>query len=676
LEAKPVIPLSIVEVAQGGTEIESVLALWRSNRRWLGFLPTQGFTDRIAKGTLIAAVRESTVVGYVLYDLPRDRIKVVHLCVADDQRGAGVARALIDEVSDRHRERQGIELACRRDYPASDAWPHLGFVARQERMGRSDAGLPLTLWFRDHGHPDLFTFIPGSDLDDRLAVALDQNVVIDLVTARAQAQESAHLEDDWLTEHIVLCITDEVDQEIHKCEDATLREQMRSGLHRFRRLSTPVDVEGGWEELVPGIEAAAPQADGADHRHLARAMAGGASTFVTRDRALNEAKERILAATSVQVMRPEELIAHVDRLRSQERYEPTALHATALSIGAAAGSEVEFVRRLLNYAEGERKAHLEGELRRALADPVTYEALEVTDGAGNVIGGVVRTRAGDVVDVQVIRVGGSDRMSYAAARQLAHLQRQEAADTGRTRVVVRDSHLSAPVRYALGLEGYLQSSDSWISEVRRGIHDIVDLDAAADRTGNSVEVVAALERTHWPMKVTGGGLPTYLVPIRPGWAEQLFDSTLAAGTLFGRELSLGLSREHVYYRRPRNSNGIAAPARILWYVSGQSAGQVEGSIRAVSQLAEVVVGRPLTVHQRFARLGVYNSDQVRDTADAGGLVMALRFTDTELFVTPIGLSDIRRISQAQGEAFFAPLSPRRIEEPMFVRLYEEASAYA
>jgi len=672
------VPVAIVDVEAGGAVFDSVLALWRLHRKWLGFLPTQGFTDRAEKGTLLAAVRGSSLVGYVLYDLPRDRVKVIHLCVAEAQRGAGIARALIDEMSSRHRDRRGIQLACRRDYPANAAWPHLGFVPRQERPGRSDAGLPLTIWFRDHGHRDLFTFAPETDSGDRLAVVLDHNVVIDLLSERDQSSESVHLKDPWLTEYIVLCITDEVDQEINKCEDVALRERMRAGLPQFRRLSTPSGVDGGWEELVPVFEASAPRADPADHRHLARAKAGGASYFVSRDGRLNEAREQILATTSVQVMRPEELIAHIDRLRAQERYEPTVLHARSVSIRSAAGAEIEFVRRFLNYAEGERRSELEAALRKALASPTKYEPLVVVDATGTLIGGLVRSRDEETVEVQVIRVGGSDRLSYAIARQLAYLQREEAARSPRGgRVVVRDQHASDPVRYALELEGYRFTSEGWVSEVRRGVlaaEDVPELTALEG--GDASALAAALERTRWPMKITGAGVPTFVIPIRPPWAEQLFDSTLAAQTLFGREPRLGLSREHVYYRSPLNANRIAAPARLLWYVSGQTTGQAEGSIRAVSQLAEVVVGRSQTVHQRFARLGVFDVHQVRRAAGSSGRVMALRFTDTELLEKPIRLTEIHSIAQSEGGRFVAPLSPRQIDETLFARVYREASAYA
>lgn len=674
---EPPTPIELINVEPDDDYLPQVLALGRSQRKWLGFLPDQGFTDRAVKGTLLAAVIGPTVIGYVLYDLPGDRVKLVHLCVSEAQRGQGTARLLVDEVSARHRDRRGVLLACRRD-PANKVWPELGFVARSERPGRSDAGLPLTIWYRDHGHPDLFTYTPGSDPDDRLAVALDANIVIDLLRSRPEAAESLHLEDPWITEYITLCITDEVDQEIDGCDDPSERQRMRGGLPRFRRLASPPSTDGSpWNDLVSVIEEAAPFADPADHRHVARAVAAGASYFVTRDGKLNESAPQLLAAARIEVMRPEELISHVDRLRSQERYEPTALHATSLSIAPALGHETAFVTSFLNYADGERKTQLESTLRTALADPRGYDSVVVTAGPSGIIGGVIRQCRDDLIAVDTIRVAGTDRTSYAVARQLAYLQRQLAASTGTPRVLVTDKHPSTAVRYALALEGYHETSEGWISHVSTGIYSIDEM--AIDQLPQDLEPTAAaglLEHERWPLKVTDADVPTFIVPIRPQWAQQLFDSTLAAGTLFGRDVGLGLSREHVYYRKPRNANGIAPPARILWYVSGRTAGQTEGSIRAVSQLAEVVVGRPLTVHQRFSRLGVYTESQVKESADSEGLVMALRFTDPELFAKPVGLSEVRSMSERQNQTFVAPMSPRRVDEDLFIQIYRQASAYA
>ena len=675
-EAPPRIELVALE--PDDDRMSQIMALWRTQRRWLGFLPNQGFLDRAAKGTLIAATVGATVVGYVLYDLPGDRVKLIHLCVSEQHRGRGIARQLVDEVSSRHEGRRGIDLKCRRDYPANSTWPELGFVARQDAPGRSEAGHLLTHWYRDHGHPDLFTYAPSSDPAAPLAVALDHNIVIDLLKERTQGSQSLHLEDAWLSEYIALCITDEVDQEIDKCDDATERAAMRAGITRFRRLTAPFDApDASWTDFEAVIEEAAPKADPADHRHLARAVAGGAAYFVTRDGALNDAAPEILQVVGVQVMRPEELISHIDRMRAEDRYQPSALHATSFVVDSASGHEAEFVAALLNYGEGERKAALESTLREALADPTGHDAMVVRSEDVGILAGVVRRTDQASVDVRAMRVRGVDRISYAVARQMAFLQREHAAATGTPVINVTDQHLSQAVRYALAEEGYRWDAGQWTCNVDASVKafDDVDREPILDATSRAA-VAGAIEHDRWPLKVTDAGIPTFVVPIRPQWAEQLFDSQMAAETLFGRDAGLGLSREHVYYRRPRNSGGVSPPARLLWYVSGRSNAQSQGSIRAVSNLAEVVVDRPLTVYQRFKRLGVYSQDQVLDAADDHGLVMAMRFIDTELFTRPLSLSCLRVMFETRHKTFVAPMSPRRIDEGLFLDIYREASVYA
>ncbi len=157
-----------------------VLRLAQSNRRYLGFLPDAGFADRAGKGTLLVATDGETALGYVLYDLPGDRVKIVHLCVAGGCRHAGVARALIDDVSARHQDRRGLELTCRRDFPANTLWPRLGFRPVAERPGRSAARYPLTIWQLAHVHEDLFT-----PIDERREIAvIDNNIFKDLTSDR------------------------------------------------------------------------------------------------------------------------------------------------------------------------------------------------------------------------------------------------------------------------------------------------------------------------------------------------------------------------------------------------------------------------------------------------------------------------------------------------------------
>src|SRR4051794_25745442 len=114
----PSSPIELVDVDDDTELLRSVIALGNGPaKRWLGPMPDAGFADRARKGTLLAALRQGDLLGYVLYDLPSDRVKIGQLCVAELARNLGIGRLLVTEVSRRHADRSGLELACRRDYP-------------------------------------------------------------------------------------------------------------------------------------------------------------------------------------------------------------------------------------------------------------------------------------------------------------------------------------------------------------------------------------------------------------------------------------------------------------------------------------------------------------------------------------------------------------------------------
>lgn len=63
----------------------------------MGFLTDSAVRDRALKGTLLVAVMGEAVVGYLLYDLPRDEVRVRQLVVDPSKRERGIARLLVDE---------------------------------------------------------------------------------------------------------------------------------------------------------------------------------------------------------------------------------------------------------------------------------------------------------------------------------------------------------------------------------------------------------------------------------------------------------------------------------------------------------------------------------------------------------------------------------------------------
>jgi predicted nucleic acid-binding protein len=661
--------IEITEVAPVSEEFRDVVRLGKANRRYLGFLPDAGFADRALKGTLLVARAGDRTLGYILYDLPSDRVKIIHLCIDKAQRAGGLARGLVDAVSNRHSDRRGLELACRRDFPADKMWEKLGFRPVAERPGRSRAGLPLTIWHRAHEHRDLFTIVE----EPRELVAIDNNIFMDLTSSRPQGRITRHLDTDWVTEMIELCATDELLHEINKCPEAKERAAMLAQASAYRVIT---GAQSRWRELEPTIAELAPEAGDADHRHVARAVAAGATYFVTRDGKLLVGGPGLEQRLGIVVIRPEDLITRLDQLRSSGRYEPEALQGTSIVMqGPADLEQNQFAQSFLNYGAGERAKTIKDTLRSALAAPGIHEVRIFTAEDGGYLGAVVLARHDDRIEVLLMRVSGAGRLERAVARQLAFLPRQMAADQGIEQVVIADPHPSTVVVRALEDESYVLDATGVLTcIVKRGLVDIAQVTDANDQR-HPRAVAASFERHWWPLKIAGAELPTFMVSIHPAWAEQLFDTDLASATLFGRRDDLGLNREHVYYRGPGWSGGIREPARILWYVKGGVRGHREGELRAISQLSEVVLGRPKTLYQRFTRLGTWSEKQVCEAANTKNEVMALRLVETELFESPISLTELREVYSAAGLQFRAPQSPTQVPERMFCLLYRRASRY-
>lgn len=137
--------LDVIECPESGPLFESVLRLSKLARATVGFMPDSAFRDRAVRGTLLLAMSRDLVVGYLVYDLPRDEVRIRQLVTDPAARGTGAARLLVDEVANRHSGRRGIVLECRRDFPANAMWPKLQFVPEAERPGRGSQGRRLTI---------------------------------------------------------------------------------------------------------------------------------------------------------------------------------------------------------------------------------------------------------------------------------------------------------------------------------------------------------------------------------------------------------------------------------------------------------------------------------------------------------------------------------------------------
>ena len=182
------------------------------------------------------------------------------------------------------------------------------------------------------------------------------------------------------------------------------------------------------------------------------------------------------------------------------------------------------------------------------------------------------------------------------------------------------------------------------------------------------------EHRFWPLKIRDTETASYLIPIRPSWAAQLFDMDLANRDLFGADERIGLALENVYY----SASPVSIPkgARILWYVSKDGGkGQVVREVRACSYSLGTVRDAARRVFRQFSRLGVYRWADVLRTAkdEPMGQVTAYPFTLTERLPKPVSFDRVQELLEGHGAKRNQIAGPTRISAEVFTAIYAEAT---
>jgi GNAT superfamily N-acetyltransferase len=668
-------------LAEDDASVAQVITLGDISRRTLGFLPQAAFRQAADSGTLLTAMRDGQVCGYALYSLPRQVVRLTHLCVREDCRGQGIARQLIEAISERHSDRFGITLKCREDYPANSLWPLLGFTKQGRVRGRSRRQLPLAVWWRDHGHPNLFSAAESLGL---LRVAVDLNVFLDLESGseRHGVIASRALAGDWLADQLELVVSGELTRELARMPDSDEKDRQHQATAKYTKLKVDQRAARAHAQQITelvwkteSLDLDADPSDQSDVRHVAEASLAGVTVLATKDERLRRWATGIVALTGVRVMDPSDVILHVDELSRAEAYQPVQLLDTGFHLAPVrSGSEAELLT-FQHDTDGESKAQYLALVRRVAAEGPRRSRTVLRDPDDKPIAFYATGEESDDLAVPILRVAGT-RLEQTITRQILFQIRDQARREGHGIVRITDTRLASETQRILREEGFLRVGAEWIGLVIRACDssEAINLLVAgtAARAGLrmaslqprlSAVVVADLERAMWPVKITDSLLPTYLVPIRPAWSADLFGTP---PILTPRPNMIGLSREHVYYRSPHPVT--IAPARLIWYVTGDKHVGVAAVI-GCSRLEETLIDKPARLFERFRHLGVWKLDQVSRAA-RDGRAQALRFADTEIFSRPVSLRRLRQFAAEQGQSL-ALRSPQKISAELFGAIYEE-----
>jgi hypothetical protein len=665
--------------AERSGDVSDVVRLGDKNRKTLGFLPHSGYSEAAERRHIVLAVStDGTLAGYCLYAPTRTYVRIVHLCVDNQHLGRGLARRMVESVNELNPQSSGLRLKCRRDWPSYEMWPKLGFRPRTDVTGRSAAGHLLTVWWRaSASEMDLFSV--QAHQSDVPLVAIDSNVFSDLHSTRADREGRfsgavALLAGD---NQIQLALPSSVPAELNRTADDVVRRRLLDCTASYPVLAVDEHaVSRAHADLLANIDNDVLTRDASlrnDSRLIVEAALGGADVYITRDvNAVRHIGGRALDVHGISVLDPTELAAFLHRREFDADYLPARLQETSYEVSSGDHSlwSSRAVDALLNTASSERRAAFSERIRSIAELSAAYMKRNLLlNPAGEVVAAwATRHSDADRIEVPLLRVSDSP-LATTISRQLLHLLRNDLPNHSATAIRITDPHPSAVVVASMPAEGFSRTlDDGWAATSLAVCGDWATVREHAiaahapqvppDALPNTIQA-AELEKAWWPVKINDADLPTYVVPIRSNFAYDLLGHTT---TLLTRPATLGLSRENVYYRSARTKQ--EAPGRILWYSS-----KVDKAIVACSRLVETGIGSPESLFRQFERLGVWDLDTIRQSANATNEVAFLRFADTEIFKCPVGLDTVRLLSA--GHATLPSLQPVKISNQLFTRLYQK-----
>ena len=656
-------------------DLGAVDDLMKRNSRTLGFLPTEALTDYLHKGRVFGAkIEGERLVGYLLYAPSQSSFRIVQLCISQEFRGRGIASQLLEELKGVATTQSAITLSCRRDFPAHDMWPKLGFVPIGERPGRSLAGHLLNLWhlpLNPANQMELGLF-KAQTSDETVDVIIDAQVFYDLSNPDSdESDRSKALLSDFLVGSLNLWTTDELLNEIDRSDDPEQRRVGRDRIAQFPHVTYSPRLVDDFHGRLRAILPDRTPSQVSDIRQLAKAASSDVNIFVTRDQPLLRKAQDIADLTNLRVLSPTELIIEIHELLEGQSYGPERVSGLRLGWHRFTARDHASLQVDSFLNDGERQGQLRRELDRYLERPNDYQCELLKAESNNVAIRITRTNPKGAVTVPLARVARTaDRSLFG--RFLIADTIAKAVDKNQDMVEFELPWLTPSLIPDLMEMGFTRCGDAFTKFCFSRCLDRKDalqkIATLSPQLGAAYNDVSDLEFEHYCAPVSLNAEQNYfLVPIRPGYALSLMDRQLSSVDMFGGDPSVLLRWENVYYRKATTSQKILkAPGRILWYVS-----RPQKQIAAVSHLDEVVVDTAKELLRRFKKFGVLGWEELYQMCDGDTSMelMALRFSHTFVFRRRIPLDAVRAVYKEDASGFTVQ-GPTSIPASRFQKLFK------
>lgn len=670
--------------------IKQVVSLGTSNSRTLGHFPEGAYYEHAGRGFLICAYKEDSLLGYLLFSITKSKscIRVIQLCVSKEARGGGVSKRLLDYLKSNFRQTlKGIALSCRTDYiEASALWESYGFKSMDKVRSRSKDIKWLYKWWYDFGNQDLFTM--SQEDSNRIKAVLDANIIIKLRSNNEDDQSGARfLVEDWLVDVADYFFSPETYNEIKRDKSDERARKTRSYLTNFQEVKFDPDRRDEVLLEVKKILTGTTPNDVSDRKQISECIAGGIKYFITEDKGILDVGNEINEAYGVQVLRPTDFILLADESNNYTDYVSTRIAGVNYDYGNLKAGEVdEVVETMLAKDREEKKHQLRGIFTSCSSNVKNCTTRIIRNRSRDILGVLLCQLSEQEVLVPLIRTV-KNNLSKTLFTQLVFEVINYAVSAGKNLIEISDRYVDTENQYTLESMGFVYRGGVWLKVTAQSIIRSSDLfeQSGVDRIFEKATLLKRLtepdnnefkiqiERKLWPLKFSDIDITTYIIPIKPHWASQLFDHYAAENSIFGAEPFLAWSRENVYYRSV-NPVSEKAPARILWYSSStKDKGAVRvNSIVACSYLDEVYIGSAKELFQKFRHFGIYEWKNIIELAndDHSKMIKALKFRDTEVFSTPVAFKQVNQILASHHRKNNTFASPLEISNSIFLEIYK------
>lgn len=688
--------MEIVEVKYTDAILEEIKALGKKNAKTLGLFPEGAFNDHARKKWIIAATDQNTLHGYLLYRINQSKrtIHIVQLCINEAFRNKGIASKLLEYLKGKFKRFfRGIALNCREDYvSATDLWKKNGFRNIKRYRSRSKDEKYLITWWYDFGTPDLFSRVQQQS--PSINAMLDTSVIIKLRDIDNDPNvESAALLGDWIDDDVKYYYSMEVFTEIERDIDKARAQKTRQFLNQFQLVrNDPESCNEAFKKLskfLPGTS----ENDKSDKKQLAECAVAGLDYLISVDEGLLGKSNLIYEIFGLQVVRPTDFILIMDHQLNNNNYYEFKRVA-----GVSNYLQVNIEPNEIQYLTSIFQDKKLGEKKHTLRDKITAIVSNKRQGVFKIIKNIEQNpiaiwggfKKGDCFNVEILRTV-NHKLSKTLLNQIISDVMRVCRDKKINLIIISDQILDKESEFIISNLGFKKKENGWIklsfyelTTFEKIVHsnslfkeyfDVVNIKRFLDAYSNTFHIddlKLTVERMLFPCKFVDVNIPTYIIPIKPYWASQLFDHMIASVDIFGSSPKLMWNRENVYYRSVKPVNE-KVPSRILWYSSNDKfKTDRKKAIVACSYLDEVIIGSAKNIFSKLKHYGIYEWNHIFELAkkDAYKEIKAIRFSDTELFHKPVYIDRINNVFKKYKRKPNTFASPVKVNPDIYNEIYK------